>query len=100
MDSGEEVPGGLSGVPLMLGTGTGAEIRRPLGYAIIGGLIVSQALTLYATPIVFLYLDHLNASFTGAPRVEGAPIARTSRIGKSHRLPRATWRFEVPKGAP
>ena len=58
----------LGGVPLMLGTGTGAEIRQPLGYAIVGGLIVSQALTLYTTPVVFLYLDRLNAWFTGAAR--------------------------------
>jgi multidrug efflux pump subunit AcrB len=60
----------LGGVPLMLGTGTGAEIRQPLGYAIVGGLIVSQALTLYTTPVVFLYLDRLNAWFTGASRPE------------------------------
>ena len=58
----------LGGVPLMLGAGTGAEIRQPLGYAIVGGLIVSQALTLYTTPVVFLYLDRLNAWFTGAVR--------------------------------
>jgi HAE1 family hydrophobic/amphiphilic exporter-1 len=65
----------LGGVPLMLGTGTGAEIRQPLGYAIVGGLIVSQALTLYTTPVVFLYLDRLNAWFTGASRRKGARIA-------------------------
>jgi HAE1 family hydrophobic/amphiphilic exporter-1 len=62
----------LGGVPLMLGAGTGAEIRQPLGYAIVGGLIVSQALTLYTTPIVFLYLDRVNAWFTstGRPKAE------------------------------
>jgi multidrug efflux pump subunit AcrB len=60
----------LGGVPLMLGAGTGAEIRQPLGYAIVGGLIVSQALTLYTTPVVFLYLDRLNAWFTGASRAK------------------------------
>ena len=65
----------LGGVPLMFGTGTGAEIRQPLGYAIVGGLIVSQALTLYTTPVVFLYLDRLNAWFTGASRPKVAPAA-------------------------
>jgi hydrophobic/amphiphilic exporter-1 (mainly G- bacteria), HAE1 family len=62
----------LGGVPLMLGAGTGAEIRQPLGYAIVGGLIVSQALTLYTTPVVFLYLDRLNALFTGTSRPKAA----------------------------
>jgi multidrug efflux pump len=47
----------LAALPLALGTGDGAELRRPLGVSIIGGLIVSQALTLYTTPIVYLYLD-------------------------------------------
>jgi multidrug efflux pump subunit AcrB len=50
----------LGGVPLMLGHGTGAEIRQPLGYAMVGGLIVSQALTLFTTPIIYLYLDGVN----------------------------------------
>jgi len=55
----------LGGVPLMLGTGTGSEIRQPLGYAMVGGLIVSQALTLFTTPVVYLYLDRLSNTFTG-----------------------------------
>ncbi|HUI41856.1 MAG TPA: multidrug efflux RND transporter permease subunit [Terriglobia bacterium] len=49
----------LGAVPLALGTGTGSELRRPLGIAIIGGLIVSQMLTLYTTPVVYLYFDRL-----------------------------------------
>jgi len=49
----------LGAVPLALGTGTGAELRRPLGISIIGGLIVSQMLTLYTTPVVYLYMDRL-----------------------------------------
>jgi hydrophobic/amphiphilic exporter-1 (mainly G- bacteria), HAE1 family len=55
----------LGGVPLMLGTGTGSEIRQPLGYAMVGGLIVSQALTLFTTPVVYLYLDRLSNAFEG-----------------------------------
>jgi HAE1 family hydrophobic/amphiphilic exporter-1 len=54
----------LGGVPLMLGTGTGSEIRQPLGYAMVGGLIVSQALTLFTTPVVYLYLDRLSEAFS------------------------------------
>jgi len=49
----------LAGVPLMLGTGIGSEIRQPLGYAIVGGLLVSQVLTLFTTPVVYIYMDRL-----------------------------------------
>ncbi|HYZ34999.1 MAG TPA: efflux RND transporter permease subunit [Crenalkalicoccus sp.] len=50
----------LGGVPLMLGTGTGSEIRQPLGYAMVGGLLVSQVLTLFTTPVVYLYMDKVS----------------------------------------
>ena len=51
----------LGAVPLMVGTGTGSEIRQPLGYTIVGGLVLSQLLTLYTTPVVYLYLDRFRA---------------------------------------
>ncbi len=51
----------LGGVPLAIGTGMGSELRRPLGIAIVGGLIVSQVLTLYTTPVIYLYMDRLNS---------------------------------------
>jgi multidrug efflux pump subunit AcrB len=54
----------LGGMPMALGWGAGAELRRPLGIAIVGGLLVSQMLTLFTTPVIYLYLDRLRARFT------------------------------------
>jgi multidrug efflux pump subunit AcrB len=53
----------LGGLPLALGRGTGSEMRRPLGITIVGGLIVSQALTLFTTPVVYLFFDRVRARF-------------------------------------
>jgi multidrug efflux pump subunit AcrB len=67
----------LGALPLALGTGVGSELRRPLGVTIIGGLIVSQLLTLYTTPVVYLFLDRLQVRFRRSRTVEGgegAPV--------------------------
>jgi multidrug efflux pump subunit AcrB len=59
----------LGGLPLALGTGTGSELHRPLGITIVGGLIVSQALTLFTTPVVYVYLDRLRFLLRGRERL-------------------------------
>jgi HAE1 family hydrophobic/amphiphilic exporter-1 len=71
----------LSGLPLMLGHGAGSELRRPLGYAMVGGLILSQALTLFTTPVVYLYLDR--AHFWYMRRKD----ARTARKAAKNGMP-------------
>jgi multidrug efflux pump subunit AcrB len=53
----------LGGLPLALGRGTGSELRRPLGITIVGGLLISQLLTLYTTPVIYLWFDRLGARF-------------------------------------
>jgi multidrug efflux pump len=73
----------LSALPLMLGTGVGSELRHPLGITMVGGLIVSQALTLFTTPVIYLWFDRV------ARRVEGAASAhgQSGRDGTSHGAP-------------
>jgi HAE1 family hydrophobic/amphiphilic exporter-1 len=65
----------LGGVPMILMNGTGSEFRQPLGYAIVGGLIVSQALTLFTTPVVYIYLDGLRRR---RPKTAGSPRRLTA----------------------
>jgi multidrug efflux pump len=69
----------LGGLPLALGTGFGSELRRPLGIAMVGGLLLSQALTLYTTPVIYIFFDNLaqrfgqksNQTETGNPEQAG-----------------------------
>jgi multidrug efflux pump len=49
----------LAGIPLAVGTGMGSELRRPLGIVMVGGLLVSQVLTLYTTPVIYIFFDNL-----------------------------------------
>ena len=63
----------LGALPLMLGRGTGSEMRVPLGYTMVGGLVLSQALTLFTTPVIYLYLDQLSHWLSGSKK--GKPPA-------------------------
>ena len=74
----------LGGLPLALGSGTGSELHRPLGITIVGGLIVSQMLTLFTTPVVYVYLDRLRLAFRG---------------GEDHALPSTTTSGPHPSPA-
>jgi HAE1 family hydrophobic/amphiphilic exporter-1 len=70
----------LGGLPLMLGAGTGSELRQPLGYAMVGGLALSQVMTLYTTPVIYLYLDKLQSWLSGhreEGKEEAEPVVRT-----------------------
>jgi multidrug efflux pump subunit AcrB len=67
----------LAGVPLAFGSGTGSELRRPLGISIIGGLIVSQVLTLYTTPVIYLLMDTFRLKLLGR-RHDHGPVAEAA----------------------
>jgi len=70
----------FGGLPLALGTGVGSELRRPLGIAIVGGLLVSQLLTLYTTPVIYIYFDRLGKRFfrRGAAAKSGEAVPATA----------------------
>ena len=63
----------LGGIPLAVGTGIGSELRRPLGVAMVGGLLLSQVLTLYTTPVIYIFFDNLAQRFSGSPHPTGGP---------------------------
>ena len=67
----------LGGLPMIIGTGTGSEFRQPLGWAIVGGLIVSQVLTLFSTPVIYIYLDRIRRRFE---RSEKAPTVQAQEL--------------------
>jgi len=71
----------LGGLPLALGSGSGSELRRPLGIAIVGGLLISQVLTLYTTPVVYLYMDRLGRSLSRNKRAPGASSSQPAPEG-------------------
>jgi multidrug efflux pump len=60
----------LAGLPLALGTGIGSELRRPLGIAMVGGLLLSQLLTLYTTPVIYIWFDKLSKKFRASSSVQ------------------------------
>ena len=77
----------LSGLPLMLGHGAGSELRRPLGYAMVGGLILSQAMTLFTTPVVYLYLDRAHYWYLKRKAARKTRKEASGTAGDTPRLP-------------
>jgi hydrophobic/amphiphilic exporter-1 (mainly G- bacteria), HAE1 family len=79
----------LGALPLALGRGTGSELRQPLGYTMVGGLILSQALTLFTTPVIYLYLDELSLRFKRRRRQKhpDAPALEAPPRPPEHALP-------------
>jgi multidrug efflux pump len=72
----------LAALPLAMGSGIGSELRRPLGVCIVGGLIFSQALTLYTTPVIYLWFDRLARKFS-RPRPEIKDPAKGNHEGQA-----------------
>ena len=70
----------LAGIPLAMGTGIGSELRRPLGISMVGGLLLSQVLTLYTTPVIYIFFDNLAQRFGGKER----PVGEASAEGQAN----------------
>ena len=88
----------LGGVPLMLGAGTGAEIRQPLGYAMVGGLLISQALTLFTRPVIYVYCRNIwERSWRRRVRLP-RPNTRKPRNENDGQRPRRAGADEVAEG--
>jgi multidrug efflux pump subunit AcrB len=68
----------LGAIPLALGEGDGAELRRPLGLSVVGGLVLSQLLTLYTTPVVFVALERLRQRFAPSTAPRAVPLSHAS----------------------
>ncbi len=77
----------LGGIPLALGTGTGAELRQPLGITIVGGLVISQILTLYTTPVIYLYMSRFGAYFSRGRAAPRAPASATAALPAAEPAP-------------
>jgi HAE1 family hydrophobic/amphiphilic exporter-1 len=77
----------MGGLPIAIGAGTGSELRRPLGLVVVGGLIVSQSLTLFITPVIYLYLERARAFF--ARHVRSQPIPVDAALGDPHAVEQA-----------
>ena len=75
----------LGGLPLALGSGIGSELRRPLGISIVGGLLVSQVLTLYTTPVIYIFFDKLASRITGSHASEPAKNVARAVDGRLNR---------------
>jgi hypothetical protein len=88
----------LAGVPLMLGFGTGSELRQPLGYAMVGGLAFSQVLTLYTTPVVYLYLGRLQTWLAGrkGPIAQEPAPSRLTTTGSRGHAPQSIYELLDP----
>ena len=76
----------LGGLPLAFGTGIGSELRRPLGIAMVGGLLVSQVLTLYTTPVIYIFFDKLAQSFSKKSKVRNPGAAAPTGGDRHERL--------------